>query len=51
MTSTAAGSFSAPAEVVTFDGVLSDFDGTIIDSTDGTEALLAMRMPCDRIES
>ncbi|KAF7594096.1 hypothetical protein BBP40_010094 [Aspergillus hancockii] len=28
------GSFSAPPEVVTFEGVLSDFDGTIVDSTD-----------------
>ncbi|OQD68693.1 hypothetical protein PENDEC_c032G03236 [Penicillium decumbens] len=26
--------FSAPPEVQTFDGVLSDFDGTIVDSTD-----------------
>ncbi|KAF3385581.1 Glycerol-1-phosphate phosphohydrolase 2 [Penicillium rolfsii] len=26
--------FSAPAEVHTFDGLLSDFDGTIVDSTD-----------------
>ncbi|EAW07780.1 HAD family hydrolase [Aspergillus clavatus NRRL 1] len=31
----AQGSFSAPPQVVSFDGVLSDFDGTIIDSTDG----------------
>jgi beta-phosphoglucomutase-like phosphatase (HAD superfamily) len=29
--------FSAPAEVQTFDGLLSDFDGTIVDSTDGME--------------
>lgn len=29
------GSFSAPPQVHTFDGVLSDFDGTIVDSTDG----------------
>jgi hypothetical protein len=29
--------FSAPAEVHTFDGLLSDFDGTIVDSTDGIE--------------
>lgn len=29
------GSFSAPPQTVTFDGLLSDFDGTIIDSTDG----------------
>ncbi|KAJ5561961.1 hypothetical protein N7535_003576 [Penicillium sp. DV-2018c] len=28
------GSFSAPAQVHTFDGLLSDFDGTIVDSTD-----------------
>ncbi|KAJ5635832.1 Glycerol-3-phosphate phosphatase [Penicillium longicatenatum] len=28
------GSFSAPPQVHTFDGVLSDFDGTIVDSTD-----------------
>ncbi|KAB8220286.1 HAD-like domain-containing protein [Aspergillus novoparasiticus] len=28
------GSFSAPPQVVTFDGLLSDFDGTIVDSTD-----------------
>ncbi|KAB8238876.1 HAD-like domain-containing protein [Aspergillus alliaceus] len=28
------GSFSAPPQVLTFDGLLSDFDGTIIDSTD-----------------
>ncbi|KAJ5587667.1 HAD-like protein [Penicillium hispanicum] len=30
----ATGSFSAPPQVHTFDGVLSDFDGTIVDSTD-----------------
>lgn len=35
MSSTAPGTFSAPAEVHTFDGLLSDFDGTIVDSTDG----------------
>jgi len=29
------GSFSAPPQTHTFDGVLSDFDGTIVDSTDG----------------
>ncbi|RAK94802.1 HAD family hydrolase [Aspergillus ibericus CBS 121593] len=29
-----AGSFSAPPQVHTFDGLLSDFDGTIVDSTD-----------------
>ncbi|KAL2832154.1 HAD-like domain-containing protein [Aspergillus cavernicola] len=28
------GSFSAPPQTLTFDGLLSDFDGTIIDSTD-----------------
>ncbi|KAJ5677627.1 uncharacterized protein N7477_003260 [Penicillium maclennaniae] len=28
------GTFSAPAEVQTFDGILSDFDGTIVDSTE-----------------
>ncbi|KAL4976811.1 HAD-like domain-containing protein [Aspergillus desertorum] len=28
------GSFSAPPQILTFDGLLSDFDGTIIDSTD-----------------
>ncbi|KAF9889208.1 hypothetical protein FE257_007521 [Aspergillus nanangensis] len=28
------GSFSAPPQVLTFDGILSDFDGTIVDSTD-----------------
>ncbi|KAJ5301871.1 hypothetical protein PENANT_c002G02505 [Penicillium antarcticum] len=32
--SSSRGSFSAPAQVQEFDGVLSDFDGTIIDSTD-----------------
>ncbi|KAJ5794123.1 HAD-superfamily hydrolase subfamily IA variant 3 [Penicillium paradoxum] len=32
--SAATGSFSAPAQVHTFDGLLSDFDGTIVDSTD-----------------
>ncbi|KAL4796362.1 HAD-like domain-containing protein [Aspergillus venezuelensis] len=29
-----AGSFSAPPQVLTFDGLLSDFDGTIVDSTE-----------------
>lgn len=29
------GSFSAPPQVVSFDGLLSDFDGTIVDSTEG----------------
>lgn len=33
------GSFTAPSQVLTFDGLLSDFDGTIVDSTDG------MRIP------
>lgn len=33
--STAEANFSAPPEVLTFDGLLFDFDGTIIDSTDG----------------
>ncbi|KAJ9213372.1 hypothetical protein DTO166G4_4998 [Paecilomyces variotii] len=32
--STAEANFSAPPEVLTFDGLLFDFDGTIIDSTD-----------------
>ncbi|KAL1853078.1 DL-glycerol-3-phosphatase [Paecilomyces lecythidis] len=32
--STAEADFSAPPEVLTFDGLLFDFDGTIIDSTD-----------------
>lgn len=32
----AEGSFSAPPQIHAFDGVLSDFDGTIVDSTDGT---------------
>jgi glycerol 3-phosphatase-1 len=27
--------FSAPPEVLSFDGLLFDFDGTIVDSTDG----------------
>ncbi|KAL4924364.1 HAD family hydrolase [Aspergillus undulatus] len=30
----ATGSFSAPPQTLTFDGLLSDFDGTIVDSTD-----------------
>ncbi|KAF7719408.1 HAD hydrolase subfamily IA protein [Penicillium ucsense] len=34
MSSNAKEAFSAPAEVHTFDGLLSDFDGTIVDSTD-----------------
>jgi hypothetical protein len=29
------GSFSAAPQVLSFDGLLFDFDGTIIDSTDG----------------
>lgn len=37
MSSAATETFSAPAEVHTFDGLLSDFDGTIVDSTDGME--------------
>lgn len=36
------GSFSAPPQVVTFDGLLSDFDGTIVDSTDGELCLSAL---------
>ncbi|PYH44475.1 HAD family hydrolase [Aspergillus saccharolyticus JOP 1030-1] len=32
--SNSTGSFSAPPQILTFDGVLSDFDGTIVDSTD-----------------
>ncbi|OQE94876.1 hypothetical protein PENNAL_c0003G09961 [Penicillium nalgiovense] len=32
--SSTTGSFSAPTQVHTFDGLLSDFDGTIVDSTD-----------------
>ncbi|OJJ49692.1 hypothetical protein ASPZODRAFT_128198 [Penicilliopsis zonata CBS 506.65] len=32
--SASAGSFSAPPQVHVFDGILSDFDGTIVDSTD-----------------
>ncbi|KAL4782998.1 HAD-like domain-containing protein [Aspergillus varians] len=31
---TVSGTFSAPPQVLTFDGILSDFDGTIVDSTD-----------------
>ncbi|EPS32234.1 Glycerol-1-phosphate phosphohydrolase 2 [Penicillium oxalicum] len=34
MSSTTKETFSAPAEEHTFDGLLSDFDGTIVDSTD-----------------
>lgn len=37
--SSATETFSAPAEVHTFDGLLSDFDGTIVDSTDGMKSL------------
>jgi hypothetical protein len=29
--------FSAPPETITFDGLLFDMDGTIIDSTDAVE--------------
>lgn len=36
------GSFSAPSQIHTFDGVLSDFDGTIVDSTDGIEPPLPL---------
>ncbi|PYI25256.1 HAD-like protein [Aspergillus indologenus CBS 114.80] len=32
--SNSTGSFSAPPQILTFDGLLSDFDGTIVDSTD-----------------
>ncbi|CAI7616557.1 unnamed protein product [Penicillium pancosmium] len=32
-------SFSAPAQNFTFDGILSDFDGTIVDSTAGMSVL------------
>lgn len=38
------GSFSAPPQIHTFDGVLSDFDGTIVDSTDGTLFFIAYTM-------
>ena len=31
----AEGTFSAPPQVHTFDGLLFDFDGTIVDSTEG----------------
>jgi glycerol 3-phosphatase-1 len=31
------GNFKAPAEQVTFDGLLFDMDGTIIDSTEAVE--------------
>ncbi|KAJ5620540.1 hypothetical protein N7510_004524 [Penicillium lagena] len=34
MSPSATGTFSAPPQVHSFDGVLSDFDGTIVDSTD-----------------
>lgn len=36
------GSFTAPPQIVAFDGLLSDFDGTIVDSTDGEFFLLVM---------
>jgi len=39
MSPSAIESFSAPAQTVSFDGILSDFDGTIVDSTDGVYAL------------
>lgn len=35
MATTPQGSFSAPPQVHSFDGLLSDFDGTIVDSTEG----------------
>lgn len=35
----AQGSFSAPPQIHSFDGLLSDFDGTIVDSTDGKTTL------------
>lgn len=35
MTVPPSGSFSAPQQTLTFDGLLSDFDGTIVDSTAG----------------
>jgi glycerol 3-phosphatase-1 len=31
------GDFTAPPQLVTFDGLLFDMDGTIIDSTDAVE--------------
>ena len=36
------GSFSAPPQIVNFDGLLSDFDGTIVDSTDGKESKVSL---------
>lgn len=36
------GSFTAPPQTLVFDGLLSDFDGTIVDSTDGEFFLLGM---------
>jgi hypothetical protein len=35
MSTTGHGSYSAPPQLLSFDGLLFDFDGTIIDSTDG----------------
>lgn len=35
MATAAQGTFTAPPQVYSFDGVLSDFDGTIVDSTEG----------------
>jgi beta-phosphoglucomutase-like phosphatase (HAD superfamily) len=43
MSATGHGSYSAPPQVETFDGLLFDFDGTIVDSTDGTYTKLAVR--------
>jgi hypothetical protein len=43
MSATGHGSYSAPPQVATFDGLLFDFDGTIVDSTDGTYAKLGVR--------
>lgn len=44
MSSTTKETFSAPAEEHTFDGLLSDFDGTIVDSTDGMAQLFNRRV-------
>lgn len=35
MTTRAHGEYTGPAQVLSFDGLLFDFDGTIIDSTAG----------------
>jgi hypothetical protein len=45
--SSATETFSAPAEVHTFDGLLSDFDGTIVDSTDGIVSVYDDQLHCD----